>query len=88
MQPDFLKKLFIFVGIIFFILMLGPYFGLHPLGAPTIPRAAMERMKRKNAPAPMMLPDDDAMVAVPHEQMHDMEELDIIDGYGDAEDSE
>ncbi len=85
MEGDFLKKLFIFVGVIFFILMLGPYFGLHPLGTPTVPRSAIDRMKRNSPKIPALLPDDDEMIAVPREAIDEsLEELDIIDDYEDT----
>ncbi len=78
MQGDFLKKLFIFVGVIFFVAMIGPYFGLHPLGSPTVPRSVSEGLKRRIQAPPSLLPADDEMLPVSPDSEFE-EELDIIE---------
>lgn len=81
MSSDFLKKLFIFVGILFLIVMIGPYLGLHPLGTPSIPQSALDRLRGAQAPRIQgSLPDDDEMVQIPREQaLEDLGELDVIE---------
>lgn len=54
MNSDFSRKLFIFVGLLFLFLMLGPYFGVHPFGTPLIPK----REDRFVLPPALSIEDD------------------------------
>ena len=80
MTSDFSKKLFIFISVVFLLLMMGPYFGIHPLGAPSLPANVTEHSRRLVTKPSLILSDEDAMDAMSNNSPSQLsDEPDIVD---------
>lgn len=71
MANDTSKKLFIFIGMVLVVILLGPYLGIHLLGDPEIPERQSHAISH---PAPMPDPMLDPELMLNGEIPPDIEE--------------